>query len=80
MRVWRALAGGSPGVDPQVLSAQRRTRLVLALRALDGRLDHASYREIAEELFGRWRWMVMRTGTRTPSATAPFGWRASAAS
>jgi len=52
MRVWRALAGGGPSVDPQALSAQRRTRLVLALRALDGRLDHASYREIAEQLFG----------------------------
>jgi hypothetical protein len=36
----------------QVLSPQRRRRLWLALRALDGKLDKASYREIAEALFG----------------------------
>lgn len=52
LRVWRALSGGSPGTDPQALPAPRRTRLVLALRALDGRLDDASYRQIAEGLFG----------------------------
>jgi hypothetical protein len=52
LRVWRALSGRSPGPDPQALPATRRARLVLALRALDGRLDQASYREIAEGLFG----------------------------
>lgn len=52
LRVWRALSGRSPGADPQALPAPRRVRLVLALRALDGRLDDASYRQIAEGLFG----------------------------
>ena len=37
------------------LSAQRRQRLTLALRALDGHMDGACYRVIAEELFGRRR-------------------------
>jgi len=31
---------------------QRRTRLILGLRALDGRTEDASYREIASALFG----------------------------
>ncbi len=35
-----------------MLPAARRDRLVLALRALDGRLEKASYRDIAESLFG----------------------------
>lgn len=52
LRVWRALTGRKPGADPQALTPQRRSRLVLALRALDGRLAHASYRLIAEGLFG----------------------------
>jgi hypothetical protein len=34
------------------LPAPRRDRLALALRALDARLDNASYREIAAALFG----------------------------
>ncbi|WP_244485796.1 DUF2285 domain-containing protein [Bradyrhizobium tropiciagri] len=37
------------------LSAQQRERLALALRALDGYTDGASYRIIAEVLFGRQR-------------------------
>lgn len=52
LRVWRALAGRKPGADPQALTPQRRSRLVLALRALDGRRAHASYRQLAEGLFG----------------------------
>ncbi len=52
LRVWRALVGRKPGSDPQALTTQRRSRLVLALRALDGRLEHASYRQLAEALFG----------------------------
>jgi hypothetical protein len=51
-RFWRALNGRSPGPPLHQLSAQRRQRLVLALRALDGRLDGGTYREIAETLFG----------------------------
>jgi hypothetical protein len=36
---------GNPGTS-------RQDRLILALRALDGRLDDATYREIASALFG----------------------------
>ena len=53
IRLWRALNGGAPGSDPAALSQQRRVRLLDALRALDGRQDGASYREIADALFGR---------------------------
>lgn len=52
LRVWRALTGRKPGPDPQTLTTQRRIRLVLALRALDGRRARASYRQLAEGLFG----------------------------
>ena len=52
LRLWRGLTGRTPGRDPATLPAARRDRLVLALRALDGRLANASYREIAEALFG----------------------------
>jgi type VI secretion system activator RovC-like protein len=52
LRLWRALAGRPLGRDPATLPAARRERLVLALRALDGRLAEASYREIAAALFG----------------------------
>lgn len=52
LRVWRVLIGSKPGRDPQALTASRRNRLVLALRALDGRRAHASYRQLAEGLFG----------------------------
>jgi hypothetical protein len=47
----RAL-GRRPGRDPVKLPEARRDRLVMALRALDGRLAKASYREIAAALFG----------------------------
>jgi len=55
IRLWRGLTGSSPGRDPAELPAARRERLVLALRALDGRLEKASYRDIAEGLFGTTR-------------------------
>lgn len=51
LRLWRGLICRSPGPNPATLSRARRDRLVLALRALDGHLDNASYREIAEALF-----------------------------
>ncbi len=51
LRLWRGLIGRPPGSNPAVLSRARRERLILALRALDGRIDKASYREIAETLF-----------------------------
>ena len=52
LRLWRATTGRAPGRDPATIPAARRDRLILALRALDGRLEEASYREIAEALFG----------------------------
>ena len=52
IRLWRGLAGHNPGPNPAALPKARRDRLILALRALDGRLDDATYREIASVLFG----------------------------
>lgn len=47
MRLWRGLAGRNPGLNPAALPKTRRDRLILALRALDGRLADATYRERA---------------------------------
>jgi hypothetical protein len=52
LRLWRALEGRRPGPSPAALSEAGRTRLVLALRALDGRLDGATHRKVAAGLFG----------------------------
>jgi Uncharacterized conserved protein (DUF2285) len=52
LRLWRALNGRAPGPNPAALSEARRNRLILALRALDGRLDGATNRQIAGALFG----------------------------
>jgi hypothetical protein len=53
-RLYRRLAGRSPGPLPKAWRITRRhqRRLTLMLRALDGHLDQASYREIADALFG----------------------------
>jgi Uncharacterized conserved protein (DUF2285) len=51
-RLWRALYGRPAGPAFHELSPQRRQRLALALRALDGRIEGNSYRAIAEGLFG----------------------------
>jgi hypothetical protein len=51
IRLWRVLTGRAPGPDLGVLTPERRSRLILALRALDGRLEHATYPEIAAVLF-----------------------------
>lgn len=55
LRAWRVAAGRTPGPDPSRLPRPRRDRLIAALRALDGRLDNASYRQIAVALFGEGR-------------------------
>jgi hypothetical protein len=52
VRLWHALTGRNPGPDPAALSQTRRDRLILGLRAIDGRLEGASYREVADGLFG----------------------------
>jgi Uncharacterized conserved protein (DUF2285) len=51
-RFWRGLTGRPQGAPLHALSAHRRRRLALALRALDARMDGATYREIAQVLFG----------------------------
>jgi hypothetical protein len=55
LRLWRAATGRPPGRPPERLTRQRRHRLGLTLRALDGRLADESYRVIAQILFGRAR-------------------------
>lgn len=55
LRLWRAISGHPPGPSFHQLSTQQRERLALALRALDGHLEGASYRTIAEVLFGKKR-------------------------
>ncbi len=47
VRLWRCLSGRNPGRDPAALPKARRDRLILGLRALDARLENASYRDIA---------------------------------
>lgn len=50
LRLWRGLVGRKPGPNPAALTPDRRRRLILALRALDGRLARATYPEIAAAL------------------------------
>lgn len=52
IRFWRGATGRAPAPNPSPLSRARRDRLILALRAVDGRIVDASYREIARVLFG----------------------------
>jgi hypothetical protein len=49
--LWRALHKGV-WLDPFEPSRARRHRLILGLRAIDGRDDGASYRDLAKALFG----------------------------
>ena len=51
LALWRTLQG-QHAVEPRPPTPQRRARLILGLRALDGRDDGASYRELARGLFG----------------------------
>jgi hypothetical protein len=58
LRLWGRIAGraaASHSREPLALTRQRHERLVFMLRALDGHLAEASYREIAEALFGAHR-------------------------
>jgi hypothetical protein len=64
LRFWRLLQDGHPQAPP-ILPMQRRSRLVSSLCALDGRAEGASYRDIAEALFGRDR--VDRENWKTSS-------------
>jgi hypothetical protein len=60
MRLWQLTTGRSRRRPPDRLSRQRRQRLTLALRALDGRLAGEGYRVIAQGLFGAARVPVGR--------------------
>ena len=55
VRLWRAATGREPGRNPHALPKSQRDRLILTLRAIDGRAENASYREIANALFGAMR-------------------------
>ena len=57
LRLWAHTVGQGTGAQPEPMpvTRQRRDRLLLMVRALDGHLDRASYREIAEALFGAHR-------------------------
>ncbi len=50
VRLWRGLNGRPQGAPPHAISAHRRRRIALALRASDARGDGATYREIAEAI------------------------------
>jgi hypothetical protein len=52
LRFWRHMAGKPLGADPAAVSRPYARKLVLALRALDGRRERATYRDIALALFG----------------------------
>jgi hypothetical protein len=55
LRLWRVVTGQPRGRPPDRLTRLQRKRLILALRALDGRLAGESYRTIAQVLFGERR-------------------------
>ncbi|MGY4287120.1 hypothetical protein ACVWXO_006340 [Bradyrhizobium sp. LM2.7] len=54
-RLWRAMNGRAPGPAVHRLSRQRRERLCAALRAVAAYYAGATYRSIAEVLFGKKR-------------------------
>lgn len=54
-RLWRAMNGRAPGPAFRRLSKQRRERLCAALRAVAAYFAGATYRSIAEALFGEKR-------------------------
>ena len=62
-RLWRGLIGRPQGTPLHALSALRRRRVALALRASDARTDGVTYREIAEVLLPAQRIPVRDWGT-----------------
>ncbi len=66
IRFQQRLAGRASGPLPRawLLTRRHRRRLILMIRALDGHLADASYREIAHALYG-------------PEAVARYAWKTS---
>ena len=54
-RLWSALKQPALRLPHSEVTSQRRHRLTLAMRALDGRIEGNSYRAIAENLFEKTR-------------------------
>ena len=54
LAMWRRMQEETARLPPDI-TPQRRGRLILGLRALDGEAEGASHREIASGLFGRSR-------------------------
>ena len=50
LRLWQRLTGCAPTPPACGLTSQQRRRLILMLRAFDGRQQHATYRELAAVL------------------------------
>ncbi|WP_311985948.1 DUF2285 domain-containing protein [Bradyrhizobium canariense] len=70
-RLWRAMNGHTPGPPLHRVPKQRRERLCAALRAVAAYLAGATYRSIAEALFGNarvsdqaWKTHDLRSRTR----------------
>jgi hypothetical protein len=68
-RFWRALHGRNVPPDTRLTSQQRR-RIRLMLQAVDGKFDEASYREIADAIYGAarvatdsWKTSALRDST-----------------
>src|SRR5260370_40685344 len=55
LQLWRRVTGQAGGHPRDRLTPQRRQRLILVLRALDGHLAGETYRVIAQVLFGEVR-------------------------
>ncbi len=69
LNLWRLLSG-KPHSGRSRLSNARRKRLGIALRSLDARLSGATYRDIAQRLYGLkrledepWKTSSLRTAT-----------------
>lgn len=68
-RLWRALRGGIVPPDTRITSQQQR-RVRLMMQAVDGRVNGATYREIADAIYGAsrvaadaWKTSALRDST-----------------
>jgi hypothetical protein len=61
LRLWRLATGQPRRCATKPIASQRRRRLALTLRALDGHLEGATYRNVASALFDATRVPADRT-------------------